>query len=221
MISASALGAEGRGVRCGKCSHKWHASPPRDSLDDLKTINVTDTASPASTKIVDEPPAFLKTPPPAPPESAPSSGKKFVVTFLDVEKQKKLAAVLVGLAIIFVTVWGLVGIRHHLPILHPFFVALGWHDVVPEPQLVFERPQLNMTQGRKAVSVNVINLSTESAVLPPVKVRFYKGKQLMQEEIIRADQDKINAESSVTITHGFERLPEGLTELRFSFINPE
>lgn len=217
MISASALGEAGRKVRCSKCAHQWHAAPVRDSLDSLKTLDIKDETvriQPAA----QEAPAFLKSPPPQASASKTSSDKsEKIIT----PRQRQIAGACTAAAIILLSVWGIVGLRHYMPVLNPFFVSVGWYDVVPEANLVFERPNFVIENDKQKLSVNVINLATEGSVLPPVKVRFYKDKQLVAEEIIRADQDKINPESSVGITHTFDRLPAGITELRFSFVTPE
>jgi predicted Zn finger-like uncharacterized protein len=217
MISASALGEAGRTVRCSKCAHQWHAAPVRDSLDGLKTLDVKDDTVRARTA-EQEAPAFLKSPPPqAHTPKAPSDKKEIIIT----PRQRQVAGILTAAAIILLSVWGLVGLRHYMPALNPFFVTLGWYDVVPEANLVFERPNFVVENGKQKLSVNVINLGTKGSVLPSVNVRFYKGRQLVAEEIIRADQDKINPESSVSVVHTFDRLPTGITELRFSFVTPE
>jgi predicted Zn finger-like uncharacterized protein len=76
LVPDSAIGAEGRTVRCAKCRHSWYQAPslPEVAPDDADRVPAPAVAAPASVSIDESPFAAPPPPPmPSPPQPVPAA----------------------------------------------------------------------------------------------------------------------------------------------------
>ena len=217
MVSAAALGASGRDVRCGKCGHMWFVEPPRDSLDELQNlVDKIETEDLAAAE------GF------APPEEAFKSEDSFETEKViklnaspkeilqgkakvkpKVQKtvgeasdlQKAIAGFLVALAIFAVITWGILSITR------------AWY--LPQAsQLMLDQIKID-TKDKSAIgSFRVVNLSDKNIDTPDFKIFINDDKgRILSTHPVKAPAPFIEKESSVSVKFHIEDIPSVATKI--------
>ena len=239
LMSADAIGAAGRTVRCGKCGHLWEQPAVRDSLDELSEMenavaeppplsnhekykNVVadfaqhdDDVIPESVMPRDEPPPVRKKEPAAPKE--PSALMLLINQHLPL-----ITGVAVGVAgfalLAAIVISARVPISHALPFMEPVFVSMGVQSEVKEDTLVFDSVTAKISGTTLTLDGSLINVSPEVTLVPDMIVQLLDAKEAVIRTLPAAlEQKELKGEDVLPLHFVFEEIPEAATQARLKF----
>jgi predicted Zn finger-like uncharacterized protein len=241
LMSADAIGAAGRTVRCGKCGHLWEQPPVRDSLDELSEMNnevnepspppqsnhekyknvVADFAQhdedviPESVMPRDEPPPTRKKEP-APPKE-PSA---FMLKLN--ERLPLITGVAVGVAafalLASIVIAARAPIAQALPFMEPVFVSLGLQPEVKEDTLVFDSVTAKISGTTLTLEGSLVNVSSEVTLVPDMIVQLLDANNAVVKTLPAVLQQKeLKGEDVLPLRFVFEEIPDAATQARLKF----
>lgn len=221
MVSAEALGPNGRDVRCGKCGHTWFQAGAHDSLDELqKLVDKIDEAEDESAyspdhgqsssrgdiKLNASPKDILdKATPKQKPIAAKNSrasGFKFSpASLFSVDGQKILAGFVAALAFVMVLALIIVSIAR------PFYAP-------KVSQIMIDKVKTELSDAGLDGSFRLVNLSAEPQLIPPFKlVLMTDSGRIVSTQIVKSKSLEIEAEATSTIKFHFDDAPSVATKL--------
>lgn len=221
MISSDSLGGAGRDVRCAKCGHQWHQSPPKDSLDDLisrikeqeveevsfrESTGYSDKHQPQATKLslLDRVKRTIFKPRKT---TSLLYGKLGLLQGL-ISKPKNFAGILVSFSIFLVFCFLLITVRgplaHHFPPALKVYEAAGFSIAKPEPSkpldkiFSIDRPLIEESEdGGRVLMGGLINITSDEVKLPDLMIRFLdKDGQVIHEEKVELHTKSLAKEST-------------------------
>lgn len=235
MISSTALGADGREVRCGKCGHMWFQAGERDSLDELPADLAEDTRDRVDTDSFDigfephvekpEPiPEVLK-PSPEPP-TAPNVSKGIfakIEEIVPLEKQKNIAAVMVALAIALVSFYIFVAnhnsIGRAIPFLGAAYDKMGFPLATVKPQIAFDQLKLSKESQKIVGTGYVLNLTDQEVPVSYMTVELTDFDYKVLKTInIKMGQKTLQPEAREKIEFYFEDVPKEAVSVRIRLV---
>ncbi len=237
LMSADAIGAAGRTVRCGKCGHLWEQPAVRDSLDELNDIqNAEDAAKREKYKNVvadfahhedDAIPAALhpreETPPPRKRAPEPVAEPSALMKTLN-ERLPLITGVAVGVAafalLAAVVISARAPISHALPFMEPVFVSMGLQSEVNDKTLVFDSVTARITRSSLTLEGSLINVSSAPTLVPEMIVQLLDsaGAVIKTLPAVMA-QKELKGEDVMPLHFVFEAIPENAAEARLKFGN--
>ncbi len=205
MLSASAIGEDGRDVRCAKCGHEWHAPPPRNAPEPLDLVDTLDdhpheTHQAPQSEAYEEPQEFhediheevRETPQePYPVESELFLADEPVVHFnVPITQDKPLAAhamwkvAAACLLLCSALLLGLVMRESLQPALAPIFSAMGYY---PEKGVVLADVALrelpSRSKKRYEIECNIWNKSDQPRIIPQLSMKLInEGGEVLAED---------------------------------------
>lgn len=240
LMSADAIGAAGRTVRCGKCGHLWEQPPVRDSLDELSEIqgaapepavpdkykNVVADFAPHEDEVIPEgvkprdeapPPPVQKKPPQPPQPKEPSALAKMMN-----DKLPLITGVAVGVAAFAVLAAIVISARgpisHALPFMKPVFISMGLQAEVSEKTLVFDNVTARIQGTTLTLEGGLINVSSQPAMVPDMIVQLLDATGTVI-KTLPADiaQKELKGEDVMSLNFVFENIPDEAVEARLKF----
>lgn len=178
MLSASALGTEGREVRCAKCSHQWHAMPDQKAPEAVTMVEAEDSPAPAPHDDIDESILEALTAAATPPASRPRAQKSLAEN--PVWKIASACLVLCMLALMLI-----LGREALQPALSPIYSAMGYYpteDVVLADVNLRELP--SRRKKRYEIECTILNNTKETRNVPQLSMQILNesGEVLAEEE---------------------------------------
>ena len=156
LVETEKLGAQGRMVRCGSCSHTWYQAPPEDMAPRVE----------------------LKTPVPEPVPGTVERGGLPAIP----RKRRRWGAVVTLLILLLILAgagWGAIFMRDRVMVLVPqsakIYSRLGLAAVQPrygvglEIQGVTPRRTSANNQSTLVIDGQIVNLSSSPRLVPPLK----------------------------------------------------
>ncbi|PZP55802.1 MAG: hypothetical protein DI586_05740 [Micavibrio aeruginosavorus] len=224
MVSSEALGDHGRDVRCSKCGHIWFQPPDRDSLDDLSIgLDDHDYSKDASSDndisfnpYVERPeaeptPEILKSK-----TETPQKKKTVMVASL---RQKKIAGVMVALAIASVVFYGIVAaykpIGKAIPFMGAAYEKIGWPLPKIKSQIAFERLKLSREGNKIKGTGLIVNLTSEDQSLNHITVDLMDlSDKVVKSFDIKMTSATLKAESSEAVEFFVDEPPKDAVSVR-------
>lgn len=214
MVSAAALGAKGRDVKCGKCGHIWFVEPPHDSLDELQNL-VDKIEAEASPEVIQpvSPAKQGKEPPEiklnaSPKEilqgktKSPDAQKESKTSFLSEEQQKIVAGFLLALAVVALITWGILSITRH------------WY-VPQKSQLMIDQLKIDTKEEGLSGTFRVVNLSDTAQDLPTFKVFMAQDDgRIVSTKILKPKESIVQKEASIGFTFTFDDVPSVASKIK-------
>ncbi len=236
LMSADAIGAAGRTVRCGKCGHLWDQPPVRDSLDELSEMETAaaeapppsnsekyknvvadfaqheDDVIPESVMPRDEAPSVRQEP-----EKEPSALMRSLQDRLPL-----ITGVAIGLAafalLATVVVAARAPISHALPFMEPVFVSVGLQPEVKEDTLVFDSVTAKISGTTLTLEGSLVNVSQEVTLVPDMIVQLLDEKGAVLKTLPAAlEQKELKGEDVLPLHFVFEEIPDTAMEARLKF----
>jgi predicted Zn finger-like uncharacterized protein len=174
MLSASALGTEGRKVRCAKCGHEWHAMPEAKA----EVPELTETPPLAEEENSDIDIALLDA-------LTAAANPKPARSLVQEVKSDTLWKVAAGVFSIVLLVLSLIALRESLyPALSPVYHAMGYY---PTQGVTLADVKLRELPSRRKqryeIECNILNQSASARVVPQLSMQIQNefGEVLAEE----------------------------------------
>jgi predicted Zn finger-like uncharacterized protein len=225
VVDPRALGAEGRRVRCARCSHVWHHKPPPEALAEVETVAPPPAPeSPPAVERVEpqvEPPAEQ-----AEPEETPPARRIQLPALAEPRGRRWLAAAwLVLLAAVGLAAGGAVWERDAVIRAWPpsarLYSLLGL--AVPQPRDVLKvtaQARRDEENGvpRLVIEGEVANISPEAQQVPKLKVELTDAaKHVVQSWSFDVSTERLLPGASVPFTTSIARPNEAATGMSVTF----
>lgn len=197
-VPIEAIGVEGRTVRCKKCKHEWFQEGEKKALDDL--INLVQSsddhlddlafqdrqrkaiAAEAKAKteisVAEKLSAIID-------KIIPPKVKNYLFSGPKQSLLSHCASFMVALAVVsclvLILVTGRWGITRVIPSLAPVYEAngfplVGYARINPEEALIIDRVTLQTEEGKREITGNLINLTSENIKVPAFKLAYLDEK---------------------------------------------
>jgi predicted Zn finger-like uncharacterized protein len=216
VLDARALGEAGRTVRCARCAHTWHQTPPAE-------------APPP----VDEPPAPVEAPPieraPSPSPPPPPSPEKVQLPALPKKKRRWGGAVAAAAVFLLLVAAGFGAVTQrewvvqHWPPARPLYATLGLR-VADINGLGLElrkvMPSRDMADGVPMLVIDgeVANVSTVIRTVPKLKVILRdNGKHDLQNWTFTVTNERLSPGQIVTFHTSVTKPSEQATDVVVTF----
>lgn len=202
LIDPTALGGEGRTVRCAKCSHTWHEQPPADMP---KRVDIL------------------------PPDNEPRPipfGSNLPAIVAKRRRANRLGWLAVAAAVVIIVVGGILArgpIVDAWPPAGKLYAAIGLGaDAVDTADLKFQNvAQEQVVEGGVAILVvrgRIYNLAEDSRAVPPVRIRLFDAANIeLKYWTFAAEQSELPAQSYTKFETRLTSPPVGAVSLRIGF----
>jgi len=202
LIDPTALGGEGRTVRCAKCSHTWHEQPPADMP---KRIDIL--------------------PPDNEPRPVPF-GSNLPAIVAKRQRANRLGWLAVAAAVVIIVGGGILArgpIIDAWPPAGKLYAAIGLGtDAVDTADLKFQNvAQDQVVEGGVAILVvrgRIYNLADDSRAVPPVRIGLLDAANIeLKHWTFAAEQSELPAQSYTKFETRLTSPPIGAASLRIRF----
>jgi len=206
LIDPTALGGEGRTVRCAKCSHTWHEQPPADMP---KRVDIL--------------------PPSGEPRPIPF-GSNLPAIVARRRRANRLGWLAVALAVIIIVVGGILArgpIVDAWPPAGKLYAAIGLGaEKLDTTDLKFR----NIAQGQVVeggvpilvISGRIFNEAAASRAVPPVRIGLLDAADVeLRHWTFAAEQNELQAKSYTQFKTRLISPPKGAVSLRIGFAGDE
>lgn len=206
LIDPTALGGEGRTVRCAKCSHTWHEQPPADMP---KRVDIL--------------------PPNGKPRPIPF-GSNLPAIVARRRRANRLGWLAVALAVIIIVVGGILArgpIVGAWPPAGKLYAAIGLGaEKLDTTDLKFR----NIAQGQVVeggvpilvISGRIFNEADDSRAVPPVRIGLLDAADVeLRHWTFAAEQNELQAKSYTQFKTRLISPPKGAVSLRIGFAGDE
>lgn len=206
LIDPTALGGEGRTVRCAKCSHTWHEQPPADMP---KRVDVL------------------------PPDNEPRPipfGSNLPAIVAKRRRANRMGWLAVAAAVIIIVVGGILArgpITDAWPPAGKLYAAIGLGaDEVNTADLEFRNvTEDQVTEGGVSILVvrgRIYNLAKDSRAVPPIRVGLLDAVNTeLKYWTFAAEQSELQARSYTKFETRLTSPPKGAVSLRIGFAGGE
>ncbi len=206
LIDPTALGGEGRTVRCAKCSHTWHERPPADMP---KRVDIL------------------------PPDDAPRPipfGSNLPAIVARRRRANRLGWLAVAAAVIIIIVAGIVArgpIVDAWPPAGKLYTAIGLGvDKIDTAGLEIQNVvQEQMVEGGVQILVirgKIQNLADHSRTVPPIRISLLDAADIeLHHWTFAAEQSELEAESHTNFETRLNSPPRGAVRLQIKFAGDE
>ena len=206
LIDPTALGGEGRTVRCAKCSHTWHERPPADMP---KRVDIL------------------------PPDDAPRPipfGSNLPAIVARRRRANRLGWLAVAAAVIIIIVAGIVArgpIVDAWPPAGKLYTAIGLGvDKIDTAGLEIQNVvQEQMVEGGVQILVirgKIQNLADHSRTVPPIRISLLDAADIeLHHWTFAAEQSELAAESHTNFETRLNSPPRGAVSLQIKFAGDE
>ncbi|MEE8172712.1 MAG: zinc-ribbon domain-containing protein [Alphaproteobacteria bacterium] len=206
LIDPTALGGEGRTVRCAKCSHTWHERPPADMP---KRVDIL------------------------PPDDAPRPipfGSNLPAIVARRRRANRLGWLAVAAAVIIIIVAGIVArgpIVDAWPPAGKLYTAIGLGvDKIDTAGLEIQNVvQEQMVEGGVQILVirgKIQNLADHSRTVPPIRISLLDAADIeLHHWTFAAEQSELEAESHTNFETRLNSPPRGAVSLQIKFAGDE
>lgn len=222
VVPDSALGEEGRKVRCAKCEHVWHQNPENMKIPEEQEPEIVE----AESEGVEEEPI---------PQSVMPDTKEVTEEAPVPPAGSMVRGIAAGIIVFVLALALIIGLRStfisSMPGTLAFYKMIGLGQNLPGEDLVFDQVAIDLLPVPEAsgqdsqvyqVTGNIINLGAQKSPVPFIRAQFWNGDdEVGDPQVFELNVQSVAGEQTVNFSKIIS-VPENLqiqpSEVRLAFV---